>query len=167
MSAPEGEVIVGVLGQWASGKSTAARILIDYLGGDDQVVFLNDQVAVTAKVVNYVLGLEKCQVSSATAEGGMVRLGDDRAGVWLAPGEDLRTVDRSSLRFAVRDDVLSRWLIAARVELGHQICESAGRKTGGRGEPGFGKNPPATRSLTCSPPGRGRSSAWASQMDRC
>ena len=29
----EGEIIVGVLGQWASGKSTAAKTLVEHLGG--------------------------------------------------------------------------------------------------------------------------------------
>jgi hypothetical protein len=142
VSAIEGQIIVGVLGQWASGKSTAARILIDYLGGDDQVVFLNDQVAVTTQVVSYVLGLGKGPVSSVAIEGGLVRWGDERAGVWLRPGEDLRKADLRTLHFEVRDDVLPRWLMAARVELGHQICARCREGKPVVVEAGFGKRPP-------------------------
>ena len=35
----EGQIVVGVLGQWASGKSTAAKTLVSYLGGEENVVF--------------------------------------------------------------------------------------------------------------------------------
>jgi uridine kinase len=44
MTELEGEIIVGILGQWASGKSTAAGILVRYLGGEGKVVFINDRV---------------------------------------------------------------------------------------------------------------------------
>jgi molybdopterin-guanine dinucleotide biosynthesis protein len=37
MIEPEGGIIVGILGQWASGKTAAARTLIRYLGGEGEV----------------------------------------------------------------------------------------------------------------------------------
>ena len=52
------EIIVGVLGQWASGKTTAARTLIKYLGGQDEVLFINDQELLTSQVVNHILELD-------------------------------------------------------------------------------------------------------------
>jgi uridine kinase len=39
----KGDIVVGVLGQWASGKSTAARTLIRYLGGEGKVTFITDR----------------------------------------------------------------------------------------------------------------------------
>jgi hypothetical protein len=43
MAELEGPIIVGILGQWASGKSTAASTLVRYLGGADKVVFISDR----------------------------------------------------------------------------------------------------------------------------
>ena len=37
------KIMVGILGQWASGKSTAAKTLIGYLGGEGEVAFITDQ----------------------------------------------------------------------------------------------------------------------------
>jgi uridine kinase len=37
MNERKGEIIVGILGQWASGKSTAAKTLVSYLGGEGDV----------------------------------------------------------------------------------------------------------------------------------
>ena len=39
----EGEIIVGILGQWASGKSTASGTLVRYLGGEGEVIFISDR----------------------------------------------------------------------------------------------------------------------------
>ena len=62
MIGSEGEIIVGVLGQWASGKSTAARTLVEYLGGEGRVVFINDQELVASQAVNHILELEDSKV---------------------------------------------------------------------------------------------------------
>jgi len=51
----EGGIIVGVLGQWASGKSTAARTLIRYLGGEGKVVFINDRDLFASQAFNHIL----------------------------------------------------------------------------------------------------------------
>ena len=37
-------IIVGILGQWASGKTEGAKTLIRHLGGEDKVTFLTDRV---------------------------------------------------------------------------------------------------------------------------
>jgi hypothetical protein len=137
----KGEIIVGVLGQWASGKSTAARTLIRYLGGAGEVVFINDQELFARQAVNHVLELEESKVTFSIEDDGGQRLDGEHATVWLDPGENLKSVDLSTLRFDVHDDVMPAWLDRARVELGYQICERSAD-----GEPivieaGFGKNP--------------------------
>ena len=43
MTETQAEIVVGVLGQWASGKAEAARTLIRHLGGEGPVVFLTDR----------------------------------------------------------------------------------------------------------------------------
>ena len=138
----KGEIIVGVLGQWASGKSTAARILIRYLGGEGEVVFISDRDLFASQAVNHVLELEDSKVMLSIEDDGRQRLDGEHATVWLDPGEDLKSVDLSTLyRFNVHDDVLPAWLNRARVELGCQICE---RSADGKPiviEAGFGKNP--------------------------
>ena len=49
----KGKIIVGILGQWASGKSTATRMLIEYLGGEGKVVFIHDQELLINQAVNH------------------------------------------------------------------------------------------------------------------
>jgi hypothetical protein len=137
----KGEIIVGVLGQWASGKSTAARTLIRYLGGAGEVVFINDQELFARQAVNHILELEDSKVTFSIEDDGRQRLDGEHATVWLGPGEDLKTVDLNTLQFNVHDNVLPAWLNRARVELGSQICE---RSADGKPiviEAGFGKNP--------------------------
>jgi hypothetical protein len=141
MIALKGEIIVGILGQWASGKSTAARTLIKYLGGRGEVVFINDQELFARQAVNHILELEDSKVTFSIEDDGRQRLDGEHATVWLGPGEDLKTVDLNTLQFNVHDDVLPAWLNRARVELGYQICE---RSADGKPiviEAGFGKNP--------------------------
>ena len=136
-----GGIIVGVLGQWASGKSTAAKTLVSYLGGEGDVVFLTDFVCLSGQAVNHVLELEETMVTTAIEDDGRRRLQGELASVWLRPGEDLETVDLDAVRFDVNDDVLPAWLNRARLELGHQICE---RSADGKPivvEAAFGKNP--------------------------
>jgi hypothetical protein len=138
----KGEIIVGILGQWASGKSTAARTLIRYLGGEGEVVFINDAVLFASQAVNHILELEDSKVIFSIEDDGRQRLKAEYTTVWLGPGEDLKSVDLSTLRFEVHDDVvIPAWLSRARVELGYQICE---RSADGKPmviEAGFGRNP--------------------------
>lgn len=136
----EGEVIIGILGQWASGKSTAARTLVEHLGGEGKVVFLNDQPLLAAQAVNHILQLEDSIVWSIEGDGRQ-RLEGEHATVWLGPGENLRTVDLNGLQFDVDDDALPAWLDRARVELGYQICERSPEGKPIVMEAGFGKYP--------------------------
>jgi ABC-type oligopeptide transport system ATPase subunit len=137
----KGEIIVGVLGQWASGKSTAARTLIRYLGGEGEVVFINDQELFARQAVNHILELEDSKVTFSIEDDGRQRLDGEHATVWLDPGEDLKSVDLSTLRFNVHDDVIPAWLNRARIELGYQICERSAHGKPIVIEAGFGKNP--------------------------
>jgi hypothetical protein len=138
----EGGIIVGILGQWASGKSAAARTLTRYLGGEGEVAFITDRDLFAGQAVNHILELDDSEVTFSIEDDGRQRLEGEHATVWLGPGEDLKTVDLSTLfRFDVHDNVLPAWLNRARVELGHQICE---RSADGKPiviEAGFGKNP--------------------------
>ncbi len=136
----EGKILVGILGQWASGKSAAARTLIDYLGGEDKVVFLNDQELMAGQVVDHFLELEDSQVTSSIEEDGRQRLDGEHATLWLGPGEDLRTVDLSTLQFDFPDRVLWELLDRARVELGYRICERSADSKPIVIEAGFGTN---------------------------
>lgn len=141
MTKPDGGIIVGVLGQWASGKTEAARTLVRHLGGEGKVLFLTDRVLFASQVVNHILELEDSQVVVSMEYDGRQRLDGELATVWLGPGEDLRTVDASTLHFDVYDDqVMNAWRLRAKVELGVQIRE---RSAGGKPiviETAFGPN---------------------------
>ena len=136
-----GGIVVGVLGQWASGKTTASRTLIGHLGGEDKVAFINDQYLFAAQAVKYLLALEDSQITCTLEDDGTRRLEGELAKVWLGPGEDLKSVDLSTLRWNLHEDVIAEWLNRARVEVGHQIRE----KSRGEGpiviEAGFGPHP--------------------------
>jgi hypothetical protein len=136
----KGEIIVGVLGQWASGKSTAARTLIRYLGGQGEVVFINDAELLAGQVVNHILELEESKVSVSIEDDGRQRLEGELATVWLNPGEDLKSVVLSNLQFYFPEDVLWDWLNIVRVELGYQICAQSVRGKPLVIEAGFGTN---------------------------
>lgn len=141
MIEPKGEIIVGVLGQWASGKSTAAKTLCRYLGGEGDVIFISDRELLASQAVNHILELEDSEVELGIEDDGSQRIETVHSTVWLAPGEDLKTVDLHTLNLDVRENVQALWLNRARIELGHQICE---RSTGGKPiviEAGYGKNP--------------------------
>jgi hypothetical protein len=117
-------IIVGVLGQWASGKTEAAETLVSHLGGAGEVVFLADRVLFASQAINHILGLEDSKVLISIEDDGSQRFDGQLATVWLGPGEDLRTVDPGSLLFRVYDDeVLYAWRNRAKVELGHEIRE--------------------------------------------
>ncbi len=123
MTELEGRVIVGILGQWASGKTAAARTLIRYLGGEGKVTFITDRELFASQAVKHILELDDSKVTSRIQDDGQQRLDGQYATVWLGPGQDLKSVDLGTLRFDVHDDVMPVWHDRARVELGHQICE--------------------------------------------
>jgi hypothetical protein len=117
-------IVVGVLGQWASGKTEAARTLVRHLGGESEVRFLTDRVLFANQAVNHILELEDSKVAVSTEDDGRQRLDGELATIWLRPGEDLRTVRPDTLDFRVYDDhVLYAWRRRAKAELGHQIRE--------------------------------------------
>ena len=141
MAELEGEIIVGILGQWGSGKSTAARTLFRYLSGEGEVVFISDRKLFASQAVDHILELEDSEVKHRIEDDGRQRLDGAHATVWLGPGEDLKTVDLNIIHLDVHDNMQALYLNRARIELGHQICE---RSTGGKPiviEAGFGKNP--------------------------
>jgi hypothetical protein len=141
MSELERGIIVGVLGQWASGKSTAARTLVSHLGGKGRVVFLNDAVLLANRAINHVLELERWRTARRMEEDGRQCLRGKHATVWLRPGEDFQTVELATLRFAVDDDVMPEWLHRCRIKMGREICR---RSTEGRpivAEVAFGRYP--------------------------
>jgi hypothetical protein len=142
MIKPRGEIIVGILGQWASGKSTAARTLIGYLGGEGEVAFITDRELFAGQAVNHILELDDSKVTLSIEDDGRQRLDGEHATVWLGPGEDLKTVDMSTLfDFDVHENVLPAWLNRARIELGYQICERSADTKPIVIEAGYGKNP--------------------------
>jgi hypothetical protein len=123
-------IIVGVLGQWASGKTEAAKTLVRHLGGEGEVVFLTDRVLFASQAINHILELEPSKVVASSEDDGRQRLNGELATVWLGPGEDLQTVDAGTLHFDVYDEqVLYEWRNRAKEELGRRIRErSIGRK---------------------------------------
>lgn len=143
----EGEVIVGILGQWASGKSTAASTLVQYLGGEDEVVFITDRELVAGQALNHILELDAAQVKLTAEEDEMRRLEGELATVYLRPGEDLRTVDLNTLLFDLHDGVYEgvasgsrNWFDRARLELGRRIRQSCAAGKPIVIEAGFGTN---------------------------
>lgn len=147
MMKSRGEIIVGVLGQWASGKSTASKTLIRHLGGEGKVTFITDRELLASLAVNHILELEDSQVKRVVEDDGRLRLEGELATVFLRPGEDLSTIDLNLLLFDLHDDVYHtvapespNWLDKARLALGHRIRE---RSTAGKPiviEAGFGTN---------------------------
>jgi len=118
-----GEIIVGILGQWASGKSTAAETLVRYLGGETQVTFISDRALLAIQAVNHILELGDSKVTSIIQDDGKQRLDGEHATVWLDPGEDLKTVDLNTVLINVDEDLVPAWISRAEIELGHQIRE--------------------------------------------
>jgi hypothetical protein len=143
MIEPKGEIIVGILGQWASGKSAAARTLIRYLGGEGETAFITDRDQFAGQAVNHILESDDSKVRFSIEDDGRQRLDGEHATVWLDPGEDLKTVDLSTLfDFDVQENVLPAWLNRARVEVGYQIRERSAEGKPIVIEAGFGENPP-------------------------
>ena len=140
MRNPRGDIIVGILGQWASGKSTAAKTLIRHLGGKDEVVFISDRALLAAQVVDHIFGLDVSEVIFSVEVDGRRRLEGKHAVVYLDPGEDLKTVNLHTLLFDLYGDVAWDWLNRTKVEMGYRL-----REKGGAGKPivleaGFGPN---------------------------
>lgn len=143
----EGEFAVGILGQWASGKSTAARALMEHLGGQDHIIFITDRELVAQQAVNHILELEDSDLSLTLEEDGGQRIEGKLTTIFLGPGEDLKTVDLNTMNFELHDDVFDNvapgeygFFDLARIEVGHQI-----RKKSAEGKPiiieaGFGTN---------------------------
>ena len=141
------EIIVGILGQWASGKSTAADTLVNYLGGENEVIFVTDRALLAGLTAAYILELDESEVDQSIDEAGCQRLAGEYAAVYLEPGEDLDSVDLNMLRFDIHDDVYddqlaggSNWLKRARLELGDQIRDRSGEGKPIVIEAGFGTN---------------------------
>jgi len=141
MREPKGEIIVGILGQYASGKSEAAKTLVRTLGGEGQVVFINDKELLARLAVDHILELDEAQVTSRMEEDGTRRLDGELATVWLRRGEDLNTVDLNRLRWEMQDSVVHPWLARMRVNLGHEIHERSAEGKPMMIEAGFGENP--------------------------
>jgi hypothetical protein len=142
MTGLEGGIIVGILGQWGSGKSTAAETLFRYLGGEGVVVFLSDRETFARQAVNHLLELGDSGVRLSIEDDGRRRLDGVDATVWLNPGEDLETVDLNALILNVHERVQALYLDKARIALGRQLCEMSSEEKPVVVEAGFGKNPP-------------------------
>jgi len=121
MSEPGGAIAVGILGQWASGKTEAARTLVKHLGGPGKVVFLSDRELFFRQAHEYFLGLDESQLTITLEPDGCRRLQSEQAALWLGPGEDLRSINLSTLRFYPDDETSASWLEASRLQLGDQF----------------------------------------------
>lgn len=132
---------VGVLGQWASGKSTAAKTLIQYLGGEDEVVFILDVDHFAVQAINHILELGESNVTQSVEEDGSRRFTGQRASVWLKPGEDFDNVELSRLHFDVNDEDIPHWLHKARLAAGREICKQPPDNKPVVIEAGFGQYP--------------------------
>lgn len=140
-------VVVGVLGQWASGKSTAAKLLVDHLGGQDRVNFLDDRQLVAAQAVEYIRQLPEAQLTRSVDADGLCIIEGPLMSVRLQPGETLDMVDLRNLLFDIHRDLYTNVpagacnvMDMARLELGRQI---QGRLSEGKPmviEAGFGTN---------------------------
>ncbi len=143
----EGVTVVGVLGQWASGKSTAAKTLVEHLGGEEDVVFVDDRALIAGLAIRHIIELGDSGVVSSVEEDGTQRLEGELTTIYLRPGEELDTVDPRGLLFDLHhvflDDGMPAWCSwfhRARAELGYQIRE---RSADGKPiviEAGFGTN---------------------------
>jgi hypothetical protein len=145
MKENSGEIIVGVLGQWASGKSTAAKTLVRYLGGEGKTRFITDREFVVSQAVNLILGPDYSEAVISTEQDGRQRFDSEFGTVWLEPGEDPKTVDLNTLRLDLPDDIydqeLPAWLNNARLEIGQQILAQSAEGKPIVIEAGYGKYP--------------------------
>jgi hypothetical protein len=147
MTEHRGEIIIGILGQWASGKSSAAKTLIGYFGGEDESIFLTDRVLLAGQAVSHILELDDSKVEFGIEDDGRQRIAGELATVYPNPGEDLETVDLDALPFKLHDELFDNvpvgacnWLDNARLELGSQILERSAEGQPIVIEAGFGTN---------------------------
>jgi hypothetical protein len=143
----KGEIVVGILGQWASGKSAAAETLVRYLGGEGNVTFITDRELLARQAVNYILELEASQIKRNIDNEGRQRFEGELATVYISSEETLENVDLNAMLFDLHDDVYDNvpheslsWIDKARIDLGHQIRD---RSLEGKPiiiEAGFGTN---------------------------
>ena len=129
MAETEGGIVIGVLGQWASGKTEAARTLIRHLGGEGNVVFLTDRDLLVEQALDYFSGLDDSEITIILEPDGRRRLQAEHAAAWLRPGEELDSVDPETFRWRPNDEVIGPWHDAARLALGEQICARSVEKT--------------------------------------
>ena len=129
MADTEGGIVVGILGQWASGKTEAARTLIRHLGGEGKVVFLTDRDLLVEQARGYFLGLDDSEITTTLEPDGMRRLQGEHAVSWLGPGQELDSVELDRFRWRPNDEVIGPWHDAARLALGKQICARSVEKT--------------------------------------
>jgi hypothetical protein len=147
MAKKDTEIIVGVLGQWASGKSTAADTLVKYLGGEAEVNFITDRELLAGQAVNHILELEESKVQLSIDKDGNQRFDGELATVFLHPGEDLKTVELNTLLFDLDEDIYDNvgrdsynWIDEVRLELGRQVLEKSAYGKPIVIEAGFGTN---------------------------
>jgi hypothetical protein len=122
MMEPYEPIVVGVLGQWASGKTVAARTLVDYLGGEEETIFITDRELISSQAVDHMLELSDAEVTESYESDGRKRLESEHVAIWLYPGEDLESVDLERLEFSVDEFLVPEWHRRARAELGRRIC---------------------------------------------
>jgi hypothetical protein len=120
-----GNVLVGVLGQWASGKTIAARTLIEHLGGREAVIFITDRAFLAGQAVDHVLELEGSGMKCLTEESGRRCLVGEHAKFWLEPGQELETTELDDIAFYLDDECMALWHERARWELGRSICKQS------------------------------------------
>jgi RecA/RadA recombinase len=145
MTGSETGIIVGVLGQWASGKTTAARTLVEHLQREGEVRFLTDRALFAGQAIEHILGLDESKVAISVDDDGRQRFVSELVTVWLNPGEDLETVDPTALHFdPVSDAVMIAWRRQAKVELGRQIRERSAEGMPIVFEAAFGPNTETT-----------------------
>lgn len=147
MGGHDGDIIVGILGQWASGKSSAARTLVDHLGGEGKVTFITDRALLSQQTINHVLETADPKVKSSQEDDGRKRLDGKLATVFLRPGEDLESVDLNNMLFDLHQDVYDKvppgtpnWLDAVRLQLGADVLDKSGEGKPIVIEAGFGTN---------------------------
>lgn len=140
-------IIVGVLGQWASGKSTAADTLVSYLGGEEEVIFITDRKIVAGLAMRHILEFEVTKLKRTIGDDGRECYEGDWAKIFLNSGEDLETVDLNTLRFDFHDQVYDNvpigeynFMDIARIDLGNQICQHSTLGKPIVVEAGFGTN---------------------------
>ena len=142
MSESDGGVVVGVLGQWASGKTEAAKTLIRHLGGRDNVVFLTDRALFASQAIKHVLEHEDSEVVVHVEDDGRQQFDCEPVTIWLDSGEDLTSVEPSTLKFDIHDDeMLLAFRRRAKLELGRQICARSAAGSPVVVEAAFGPNP--------------------------